>query len=698
MIVGAITFDLGFGTPASNAAGDGVTLSLSDASGLAPLTLPEAFLRGQGQQPASPSSDAVRRFEDAMSAGPKLTSYVAASLVSRGNSAAAADSSRDVETRRVDGTVVVERPIVVSDNPVNPVQDKPDAQEMVQLVDSRRDAYPPAEGCPRSGCPSRGETQRVDGPVVVERPTIEREVQGVVVEKPVTVKTVVLENPVNLVNPVQKEELPIQGGVQVVDLRRGAQTQRVVGPVVVERSVVEREVPGVVVETPAPEKIVVSENPVQKEELPIQGEEQVVDSRRGAETQRVDRAVVVEKTVVEREVQGVVVEETVAVKTVVPNNPVNPVNPVQKEAQPAQEVVQVVDSRRGAETQRVDGAVVVEKTVVEREVQGVVVENPVAAKTVVSENLVNPVNPVQDKPAQEVVQVVDSRGGAETQRVEGAVVVERLAVEREVQGVVVEKPVAEKTVVPNSPVNLVNPVQDKPVQEVVQVVDSRGGAETQRVEGTVVVERPAVEREVQGVVAEKPVAEKTVVPNNPVNLVNSVQEEAQPVQGEVQVVDSRGGAETRRIDRAEGEKAVAASQHVVVAPAVAEAPAPQAVQVSPEVAAASAESARTEAIVETVNKVVEAVAGQILVTRGDVYGEGEVKITLKPTVLDGSEITMTSKDGTLTVCVTPATQAASAAASAALPRLEIALAEHLPAFHHVAVTLAVKKGSRNEAV
>ena len=634
MIVGAITFDLGFGTPASNAAGDGVTLSLSDASGLAPLTLPEAFLRGQGQQPASPSSDAVRRFEDAMSAGPKLTSYVAASLVSRGNSAAAADSSRDVETRRVDGTVVVERPIVVSDNPVNPVQDKPDAQEMVQLVDSRRDAYPPAEGCPRSGCPSRGETQRVDGPVVVERPTIEREVQGVVVEKPVTVKTVVLENPVNLVNPVQKEELPIQGGVQVVDLRRGAQTQRVVGPVVVERSVVEREVPGVVVETPAPEKIVVSENPVQKEELPIQGEEQVVDSRRGAETQRVDRAVVVEKTVVEREVQGVVVEETVAVKTVVPNNPVNPVNPVQKEAQPAQEVVQVVDSRRGAETQRVDGAVVVEKTVVEREVQGVVVENPVAAKTVVSENLVNPVNPVQDKPAQEVV----------------------------------------------------------------QVVDSRGGAETQRVEGTVVVERPAVEREVQGVVAEKPVAEKTVVPNNPVNLVNSVQEEAQPVQGEVQVVDSRGGAETRRIDRAEGEKAVAASQHVVVAPAVAEAPAPQAVQVSPEVAAASAESARTEAIVETVNKVVEAVAGQILVTRGDVYGEGEVKITLKPTVLDGSEITMTSKDGTLTVCVTPATQAASAAASAALPRLEIALAEHLPAFHHVAVTLAVKKGSRNEAV
>ena len=28
---------------------------------------------------------------------------------------------------------------------------------------SRRGAYPPAEGCPRSGCPSRGETRRFMG-------------------------------------------------------------------------------------------------------------------------------------------------------------------------------------------------------------------------------------------------------------------------------------------------------------------------------------------------------------------------------------------------------------------------------------------------------------------------------------------------------------------------------------------------------
>ena len=122
------------------------------------------------------------------------------------------------------------------------------------------------------------------------------------------------------------------------------------------------------------------------------------------------------------------------------------------------------------------------------------------------------------------------------------------------------------------------------------------------------------------------------------------------------------------------------------------------VQAMSEVAALSAATARTENIVETVNQVIEAVVGQIRVTPGFAQGECEVKITLKPTVLDGSDILMTSKDGTLTVCVTPATQEASAAAAAALPRLEAALAEHAPAFHHVSVVLALKKGSRNETV
>ena len=143
------------------------------------------------------------------------------------------------------------------------------------------------------------------------------------------------------------------------------------------------------------------------------------------------------------------------------------------------------------------------------------------------------------------------------------------------------------------------------------------------------------------------------------------------------------------------EKSVAASAHVVVAPTTVETSVPQAVQ--PELAVAAA-TARTEAIVETVNQIVEAVVGQILVTPGIVRGECEIKIALKPNVLDGSEITMSSKDGTLAVYIAPATQEASAVAAAALPRLETALAEHAPAFHHVSVALASKKGKDNEAV
>ena len=153
-----------------------------------------------------------------------------------------------------------------------------------------------------------------------------------------------------------------------------------------------------------------------------------------------------------------------------------------------------------------------------------------------------------------------------------------------------------------------------------------------------------------------------------------------------------------RVDKPEGKES-AASAHVVVTPTLVEVPSTlQGVQTAPEVAAASAASARTEAIVETVNQIVEAVVGQILVTPGITHGEGEIKIMLKPTVLDGSEIAMSAKDGTLTVSITPATQEASAAAAAALPRLEIALAEHAPAFHHVSVALQLKKGTRNEAV
>ena len=144
------------------------------------------------------------------------------------------------------------------------------------------------------------------------------------------------------------------------------------------------------------------------------------------------------------------------------------------------------------------------------------------------------------------------------------------------------------------------------------------------------------------------------------------------------------------------EEAVQAAPHVVVAasaPQAADVVAPQAVQ---EVAAVSAATARTETLVETVNQIVEAVVGQLVVTPSLVQGEGEVRMTLKPTVLDGSDITLSAKGGTLTVAVAPATPSAEQAVTAALPRLEIALAEHAPAFRHVEVALAAKRGKIDE--
>ena len=120
------------------------------------------------------------------------------------------------------------------------------------------------------------------------------------------------------------------------------------------------------------------------------------------------------------------------------------------------------------------------------------------------------------------------------------------------------------------------------------------------------------------------------------------------------------------------------------------------VQATTEVAAVSAASARTESIVDTVNLIVDAVVGQMVVTPSLVQGEGEVRMTLKPTVLDGSDITLTAKDGTLTVAVTPATSAAAQAATVALPQLETALAEHAPAFRHVSVALVARKGKIDE--
>ena len=112
--------------------------------------------------------------------------------------------------------------------------------------------------------------------------------------------------------------------------------------------------------------------------------------------------------------------------------------------------------------------------------------------------------------------------------------------------------------------------------------------------------------------------------------------------------------------------------------------------------AASTASARTEAIVEVVNNVAEAIADQILVTPSLVRGEGQMIMRLKPEVLDGSEIRLSSESGTLAVEIVPSTPNAAKLATEAMPRLETALAEHVATFRQVSVS--VRKGKGNEVV
>ena len=143
---------------------------------------------------------------------------------------------------------------------------------------------------------------------------------------------------------------------------------------------------------------------------------------------------------------------------------------------------------------------------------------------------------------------------------------------------------------------------------------------------------------------------------------------------------------------------------VVAPPAAPVTPVVAPVEAQPAAQTAAVQSARTEVLaeavgktVEIVNRVVEAVVAEISVTPALAQGEGAIRITLKPTVLDGSEIRLTAGSGELTVSIAPATAAAAQIVQQNLSRLEIALAEHAPSFHHVAVALAsAKKGKVDE--
>ena len=107
-------------------------------------------------------------------------------------------------------------------------------------------------------------------------------------------------------------------------------------------------------------------------------------------------------------------------------------------------------------------------------------------------------------------------------------------------------------------------------------------------------------------------------------------------------------------------------------------------------------TAQTLSIAETVGKIVDAISEQIEIRPSLVGGEGEIVIRLKPTVLDGSEIRLSAKDGILSMEIAPATPQAELVVARSVPQLERALAEHIPAFHGFTVAVRSRGEERKE--
>ena len=166
------------------------------------------------------------------------------------------------------------------------------------------------------------------------------------------------------------------------------------------------------------------------------------------------------------------------------------------------------------------------------------------------------------------------------------------------------------------------------------------------------------------------------------------------------VQGTTASAPSRPASKAPADEDTADKQTVILQAAPVQVAAPDGLaapaQVASEVAAVAAASARTEAIVETVNQIVETVAAQIQVSPTLTRDEGKIRITLKPDVLDGSELHLAAKDGALAINITPATPGAAQIIAQNLPRLEEALAAHIPAFSSFSVE--VKRGKTDETV
>ena len=322
-----------------------------------------------------------------------------------------------------------------------------------------------------------------------------------------------------------------------------------------------------------------------------------------------------------------------------------------------------------------------------------VVEQPVAEARPVAERPIADARPVVEQPTVEPSRVVAGQSAAEARPVaerpiaDARPVVEQPTVEpsRVVAG---QQTTAEQAEVISKPGrDEARPSHDRAnmVQDVHIGRDGlypvRNGAVS---EASRPVAEPSLAAEPLGVV-ERPVAEARQAVERPVVETRQAVERNIP---EVRAADAPEVEDGR-------EQVVLHAAPVADASSAAS---PVAVDQPQAAGRADAASARTETIAETVNQIAETVVERIYVTPSLAHGEGEIRITLRPTVLDGSAISISAKDGTLSVSLAPATPEAARVAAAALPDLEAALAAHAPAFHHVAVVIATaKKEKTNEA-
>ena len=108
----------------------------------------------------------------------------------------------------------------------------------------------------------------------------------------------------------------------------------------------------------------------------------------------------------------------------------------------------------------------------------------------------------------------------------------------------------------------------------------------------------------------------------------------------------------------------------------------------------AAASARTEELVN----VASAIADTIRITPSVAKGDGEVAIRLKPTVLDGSEIRLEAKSGTITVTITPSTPAAAATVAQSTAQLAERLAERMPSFQFAVDIVHIPSTTRKSKI